>query len=106
MGTPTPEEAGWVGMYETVELNGDSMTVLQQLVAGDPGFETSGKGGDGKGEEKTRTATIILRGATTANRLDDLERTIDDGVNLIRSLLRDKRQSWNWRGGWRCMRVG
>ena len=40
------------------------------------------------GGEKTRTATIVLRG-DTANR-HDLERTIDDSVNLIRSLLRDK----------------
>ncbi|KIM76334.1 hypothetical protein PILCRDRAFT_12926 [Piloderma croceum F 1598] len=40
MGMPTPEEAGWVDVYETVELNGDSMTVLRQLVAGDPVFET------------------------------------------------------------------
>jgi len=40
--------------------------------------------------EKTRTATIVLRGAT-ANHLDDLERAIDDGVNVIKALLKDAR---------------
>ena len=38
--------------------------------------------------EKTRTATIVLRGATQ-NRLDDLERAIDDGVNVIKALLKE-----------------
>jgi chaperonin GroEL (HSP60 family) len=89
MGTPTPAEAGWVDVYETVELDGARVTVLRQLVAGDPGFETSGAGGDGRGE-KTRTATIVLR-ATTAERLDALAYAADDGVHLVRLLLRDKR---------------
>lgn len=48
----------------------------------------SGVVGDDKGE--IRAATIVLRGAT-ADRLDDLERTIDDVMTLIRSLLRDRR---------------
>jgi T-complex protein 1 subunit theta len=89
MGTLTPEEVGWVDVYETVEFDGDHMTVLRQLVAGDPGFEKSGKRGDGKGD-KTPTATVVLRGST-ANDLDSLESAIDDGMSLIRSLLRDRR---------------
>ena len=64
------------------------MTVLRQLVAGDPGFEKSGERGDGKGDE-TPTATIVLRGST-AN-LDDLESAIHDGMSLIRLLLEDRR---------------
>ncbi|KII95416.1 hypothetical protein PLICRDRAFT_693635 [Plicaturopsis crispa FD-325 SS-3] len=82
MGAPTPEEAGFVDVFETIEVGGDRVTVLRQLVDGDAGF-------DGKGE-KTRTATIVLRGATS-NHLDDLERAIDDGVNVIKSLLKDAR---------------
>jgi len=35
-------------------------------------------------------ATIVLRGSTT-NLLDDVERAIDDGVNTIKVLCRDKR---------------
>ncbi|EKM53663.1 uncharacterized protein PHACADRAFT_260138 [Phanerochaete carnosa HHB-10118-sp] len=85
MGAPTPEEAGFVDVFETVEIGGDRVTVLRQLVEGDPGYdplETSG--------EKTRTATVVLRGATI-NHLDDLERAVDDGVNVIKALLKDGR---------------
>jgi chaperonin GroEL (HSP60 family) len=84
VGAPTPEEAGTVDVFETVEIGGDRVTVLRQLLPGEPGFDPASKG------EKTRTATIVLRGAT-ANHLDDLERAVDDGVNVIKSLLKDAR---------------
>jgi hypothetical protein len=42
---------GWVDVYETVDFDGDCLTVLQQLISGDPGFEKSGKRGDGRGEK-------------------------------------------------------
>jgi chaperonin GroEL (HSP60 family) len=86
---PTPEQMGWVDVYETVDFDGVRMTVLRQLVAGDPGFEKSGQRGDGKGEN-TPTATILLRGSP-GNELDFRESAIDDGMSLIRSLLRDRR---------------
>ena len=89
MGMPTPAQVGWVDVSETVDFDGDRMTVLRQLVAWDPSFEKSGKRGDGKGD-KTPTATIVLRGST-AHDLDDLESDIDDGLNVIRSLLQDGR---------------
>ncbi|KAL7411612.1 t-complex protein 1 theta subunit (tcp-1-theta) [Mrakia frigida] len=73
VGAPTAEEAGHVDILETIEIGGDRVTVLRQ-----------------EAEERTRTATIVLRGAT-ANHLDDLERSIDDGVNTVRSLLKDGR---------------
>lgn len=73
LGAPTPEEAGYIDHFETVEIGGDRVTVFRQ----DEG-------------ERTRTATIVLRGATI-NHLDDLERSIDDGVNNVRILLRDGR---------------
>ncbi|KAH6897987.1 t-complex protein 1 [Coprinopsis sp. MPI-PUGE-AT-0042] len=84
VGAPTPEEAGWVDVFETTEIGGDRVTVVRQLSPGEPGFNPQSPG------EKNRTATIVLRGAT-ANRLDDLERAIDDGVNVIKSLLKDAR---------------
>lgn len=62
-----------VDVFETVEIGGDRVTVLRQEEG-----------------EKTRTATIVLRGAT-ANYLDDLERSLDDGINTVRILLRDGR---------------
>lgn len=82
MGAPTPEEAGFVDVFETTEVGGDRVTVLRQLQDGDEGY-------DGQAA-KTRTATIVLRGATS-NHLDDLERAVDDGVNVIKSLLKDAR---------------
>ena len=85
MGAPTPEEAGYVDVFECIEIGGDRVTVLRQLVEGDAGFDPLDKA-----TEKTRTATIVLRGATS-NLLDDLERAIDDGVNVIKALLKDGR---------------
>lgn len=84
MGAPTPEEAGYVDVFETIEIGGDRVTVLRQLTQGEPGFDPSSAG------EKTKTATIVLRGAT-ANHLDDLERAVDDGVNVIKGLIKDGR---------------
>ncbi|ORX35956.1 t-complex protein 1, thetasubunit (tcp-1-theta) [Kockovaella imperatae] len=72
LGAPTPEEAGLVDVFETVEIGGDRVTVLRQ------------------DSEKTRTSTIVLRGAT-ANYLDDLERSLDDGINTVRILMKDGR---------------
>jgi T-complex protein 1 subunit theta len=83
MGPPTPEEAGHADVFEVVEIGGDRCTVVRQLGPGEPGYDPSGG-------ERARTATVVLRGATT-NRLDDLERAVDDGVNVLKSLLKDAR---------------
>jgi len=74
LGPPTAEEAGVVDVMECTEIGGDRVTVFRQ---------------DGTGE-KSRMATIVLRGAT-ANLLDDLERAVDDGVNVIKALVKDNR---------------
>ena len=76
LGAPTPDEAGYVDVCETIEIGGDRVTVLRQ--------EPDGAG------VKTRTATIVLRGATQ-NHLDDLERALDDGVASLKALLKDPR---------------
>merc|ERR1712137_735573 len=73
LGAPTPEEAGYVDVFETIEVGGDRVTVFRQ-----------------EEETRTRTATIVLRGSTT-NVLDDVERAIDDGVNVIKGLIKDGR---------------
>ncbi|KAI0629642.1 T-complex protein 1 [Trametes polyzona] len=86
VGAPTAEEAGFVDVFESIEIGGDRVTVLRQVIDGDPDYDPSAPGGG----EKTRTATIVLRGATQ-NRLDDLERAVDDGVNVIKALLKDAR---------------
>ncbi|KAI0046463.1 T-complex protein 1 [Auriscalpium vulgare] len=77
LGAPTPEEAGFVDICETIEIGGDRVTVLRQDIESTDGV-------------KTRTATVVLRGATQ-NHLDDLERAIDDGVGALKALLKDPR---------------
>ena len=76
LGAPTPEEAGFVDVCECIEVGGDRVTVLRQE--------------GGEGGETSRTATVVLRGATQ-NHLDDLERAVDDGVGALKALLRDPR---------------
>merc|ERR1719217_1320467 len=41
-------------------------------------------------EGGSRVSTIVIRGST-ANIMDDVERAIDDGVNVVKSMTRDKR---------------
>ena len=72
VGSPMPEELGYCDVVEALEIGSDRCTVFRQE------------------EEKTRTATIVLRGGTQ-NFLDDVERAIDDGVNLIKALTKDAR---------------
>lgn len=76
LGAPTAEEAGQVDVMECIEIGGDRVTVFRQ--------EAGGSG------EKSKTATIVLRGATS-NLLDDMERAVDDGVNVIKALAKDRR---------------
>ncbi|BFZ53544.1 T-complex protein 1 subunit theta [Savitreella phatthalungensis] len=72
VGAPMPEEMGFVDVVETVEIGGDRVTVFRQE------------------DEQTKTSTIVLRGATQ-NHLDDVERAIDDGVNVVKALVKDSR---------------
>jgi T-complex protein 1 subunit theta len=67
-----PDEMGSVDVVETLEIGGDRVTVFRQE------------------NESTRTATIVLRGATM-NHLDDVERAVDDGVNVVKAITRDAR---------------
>lgn len=84
LGAPSPEEMGWVDVLETKEVGGDRVTVLRQ----EPNSED--KNIPGHIGEKSKMATIVLRGATQ-NLLDDLERAVDDGVNVLKALLKDGR---------------
>lgn len=72
LGAPLPEEMGVIDIVETMEIGGDRVTVFRQ------------------DSERTRTATIVLRGATQGS-LDDMERAIDDGVNAVKGLTKDPR---------------
>ncbi|KAI9353582.1 chaperonin Cpn60/TCP-1 family [Obelidium mucronatum] len=72
LGAPTPEEMGYCDVVEGVEIGSDRCTVFRQE------------------DESTKTATIVLRGGTT-NSIDDLERAVDDGVNVIKAAVKDGR---------------
>lgn len=72
IGLPTAEEMGYVDVVETIEIGSDRVTVFRQE------------------SEATRTSTIVLRGGTQ-NAIDDLERAIDDGVNVIKAAVKDQR---------------
>lgn len=72
LGAPMPDEMGTVDFVETLEIGGDRVTVFRQE------------------NELTRTATLVLRGATQ-NQLDDIERAVDDGVNVVKAITRDSR---------------
>lgn len=69
---PKPEEVGYADEVHFQEISSQKCIVFR------------------RDEEENKMATIVLRGSTT-NRLDDLERAIDDGVNCIKVLCRDKR---------------
>ena len=88
VGAPTAEEAGFVDVFESIEIGVDRVTVLRQVAEGDPDYAPATDAS--ARSEKTRTATVVLRGATQ-NRLDDLERAVDDGVNVIKALIKDPR---------------
>ncbi len=62
-------------MVETLEIGGDRVTVFRQ---------------DAATGHATRTATLVLRGATQ-NALDDVERAVDDAVNVVKAITRDPR---------------
>jgi len=72
LGAPMPDEMGEVSVVETQEVGGDRVTVFRQE------------------NDDARTATIILRGATQ-NYLDDVERAVDDSVNVIKAVTKDPR---------------
>ncbi len=72
LGAPMPDEMGTVDVVETFEIGGDRVTVFRQE------------------DEVTRTATLVLRGATQ-NHLDDVERAVDDGVNVFKAITKDPR---------------
>lgn len=72
LGTVTPEEMGSCDIVETKLLSGRNVTVFRQ--EGDVG----------------KVASIIIRSATK-NVLDDLERAVNDGINSVKTLCKDRR---------------
>ena len=70
--TPKAEELGFADEVHFKEISSQKCIVFRRDL------------------DENKMATIVLRGSTT-NLLDDVERAIDDGVNTIKVLCRDKR---------------
>lgn len=69
---PNPEEIGFCDSASVEEIGSQKVTIIK------------------KQSSDCKLNTIVLRGSTM-NLLDDIERAIDDGVNVYRSLLKDPR---------------
>jgi T-complex protein 1 subunit theta len=69
---PTPDEMGYADEVNFCEISSTWCTVFR------------------RDTDENKMATIILRGSTHAV-LDDIERAIDNGVNAVKSLIRDNR---------------
>lgn len=72
LGTPTPEELGYADEVTVQEISSTKVTIFR------------------RDEDENKLSTIVLRGSTNSL-LDDAERAIDDGVNTVKSLVKDKR---------------
>ncbi|KAJ2064895.1 T-complex protein 1 subunit theta [Coemansia sp. S146] len=84
LGAPTPEEMGYCDELRTEEIGGDRVTVVRQCsdARARPAFAAR--------VGASPLATVVLRGATV-NALDDAERAVDDGVNVVKALTKDAR---------------
>ena len=72
IGAPTAEEMGYADEVTVQEIGSQKVTIFKRE------------------SEDCKLATIVLRGSTN-NILDDIERALDDGVNLFRVALKDGR---------------
>lgn len=72
LGTPTPEELGYADEVRVTEISSTNCTIFR------------------RDEDENKIATIVLRGSTNSL-LDDAERAIDDGVNTVKSVVKDGR---------------
>jgi len=70
--TPSPGELGYADEIKFMEISSRWCTVFR------------------RDEDENKMATIILRGATNAM-LDDTERAVDNGVNTVKTLIKDAR---------------
>ncbi|KAJ1838349.1 T-complex protein 1 subunit theta, partial [Coemansia sp. RSA 2708] len=91
-GVPTPEEMGYCDELRTDEIGGDRVTVIRQWSSDE--LAASGVADERPAfadrVQRSPLVTVVLRGATV-NALDDAERAVDDGVNVVKSLTKDAR---------------
>ena len=71
---PTPEETGLAGTVDVREIGDQKVILFKQQ----------------EDEDRAGIATIVVRGATK-NVMDEVERAVDDGVNVFKNLTKDNR---------------
>lgn len=72
IGAPTQEELGHCDVVTVEEIGSTQVTIFRQS------------------KEDSAVSTIVVRGSTD-NIMDDVERAVDDGVNVYKSLCKDAR---------------
>lgn len=72
IGAPTQEELGYCDVVNVEEIGSTQVTIFRQ------------------NKEDSAVSTLVVRGSTD-NIMDDVERAIDDGVNVYKSLCKDAR---------------
>lgn len=72
LGAPIPEELGYCDVVSVDEIGSTKVTIFRQDT------------------EDSGISTIIVR-ASTQNLVDDIERAIDDGVNVYKAMVKDAR---------------
>ncbi|GAM21770.1 hypothetical protein SAMD00019534_049450, partial [Acytostelium subglobosum LB1] len=72
LGTPIPEELGYCDEVLVQEVGSSKCVIFRQT------------------REESEISTIVIRGSTN-NILDDIERAVDDGVNVFKGMCKDGR---------------
>ncbi|KAJ2821263.1 T-complex protein 1 subunit theta [Coemansia sp. 'formosensis'] len=90
LGAPTPEEMGYCDELRTEEIGGDRVTVVRQWSPEERAATRAERPAFASRVAASPLATVVLRGATV-NALDDAERAVDDGVNVVKALTKDAR---------------
>lgn len=73
IGAPTPEELGYCDVAMIEEVGSQQVCIFRQST-----------------KEDSAVSTLVVRGSTD-NIMDDIERAIDDGVNVYKALCKDAR---------------
>ena len=72
LGNPTTDELGRANEVSVTEISSQRCIVFR------------------RDEDENKLATLVIRGSTNSV-MDDVERAIDDGVNTVKSLVKDNR---------------
>jgi len=72
LGAPTPEELGHADVVTVEEIGSTKVTIFRQE------------------SDESGISTIVVR-SSTSNLADDIERAIDDGVNVFKGMIKDPR---------------